>query len=388
VTQNIRRLLPVLALTVFTSNLGNGIIAPLLPIYAKELGASGVWLGIIFAGTSIASALLMPVTGRLSDKRGRKLFLALGVGGLTVVSFAYVWAHSVGGLTIIRFVQGAAAAMVMPIAQAYIGDITPPGEEGKWMGIFNATFIIGFGTGPLLGGVVADRFGMNTAFYIMGSLNLLSFLSTIILLPEITQRRQSSGRFSLKVITASNVTRGIFTYQIGASSIRGIMTTFIPVFAVSMAGLNSALIGTILTVSIIANSLLQVPFGNLADRLDRRLMVVIGALGSGISMLLVPSASGFWLLLMFLGFGALFDGISTPAAMAAIIQEGRKYGMGVATSVSNMGAGLGMGLAPILAGFVVDNFYVGSAFYVAASISVISVCIFSFLTRRSAVPKL
>jgi DHA1 family multidrug resistance protein-like MFS transporter len=388
VTQNIRRLLPILALTVFTSNLGNGIIAPLLPIYAKELGASGVWLGIIFAGTSIATAMLMPFTGRLSDKRGRKLFLAFGIGGLTLTSFAYVWAHSVAGLTIVRFIQGAAAAMVMPIAQAYIGDITPEGQEGKWMGIFNATFIIGFGTGPLLGGVVADHFGMNTAFYIMGSLNLLAFLSTVIFLPEILQRRQSSGKFSLKLITASNITRSIFTYQIGANATRGIMTTFIPVFAVTMAGLNSSLIGTILTVAIIANSLLQVPFGSLSDRMNRRLMILVGAIGSGISMVLVPSADGFWLLLMFLGFGALFDGISTPAAMAAIIQEGRKYGMGVATSVSNMGAGLGMGLAPILAGVIVDIFDVRSAFYVAGIIVAISVIIFGFLTRRSRVPKL
>jgi DHA1 family multidrug resistance protein-like MFS transporter len=174
VTQNIRRLLPILALTVFSSNLGSGIVAPFLPIYAKDLGANGVWLGIIFAGSSIASALLMPFTGRFSDKRGRKLILAAGICGLTVTSFAYVWAHSVESLTAVRFIQGAASAMVSPIAQAYIGDITPEGEEGKWMGIFNATYIIGFGTGPLLGGVVADHFGMNMAFYIMGFLNLVS----------------------------------------------------------------------------------------------------------------------------------------------------------------------------------------------------------------------
>jgi DHA1 family multidrug resistance protein-like MFS transporter len=288
----------------------------------------------------------------------------------------------------VRFAGGAAAAMVSPIAQAYIGDITPKGEEGKWMGIFNATYIVGFGTGPLLGGVVADHFGMNSAFYIMGFLNLLSFLGILIFLPEITQRRQSSGQFSLKAITASNITRSIFTYQIGASSTRGIMTTFVPVLAVTMAGMNSSLIGTLLTVTIIANSLLQVPFGNLADRYNRRLMIIVGAMGTAISMVLVPSSNGFWLLLLFLGFGAITDGISTPAAMAAIIQEGRKYGMGVTTSVSNMGAGIGMGLAPILAGFFVDMYDVGSAFYVATVVVIISVCIFTFFTRRSLIPKL
>jgi DHA1 family multidrug resistance protein-like MFS transporter len=388
VTQNIRRLLPILALTVFSSNLGSGIVAPFLPIYAKDLGANGVWLGIIFAGSSIASAILMPFTGRFSDKRGRKLILAAGICGLTVTSFAYVWAHSVASLTAVRFIQGAASAMVSPIAQAYVGDITPEGEEGKWMGIFNATYIIGFGTGPLLGGVVADYFGMNAAFYTMGFLNLVSLLGVIIFLPEITQRRQSSNRFSFKAITASNVTRAVFVYQIGASSTRGIMTTFVPVLAVSIAGMNSSLIGTILTITIIANSLLQVPFGNLADRYNRKLMIIIGAIGTAISMVLVPSSNGFWLLLLFLGIGALFDGVSTPAAMAAIIQEGRNYGMGVATSVSNMGAGLGMGLAPILAGFFVDMYDVGFAFYVAMVIVLISVLVFSFFTRRSLIPRL
>jgi DHA1 family multidrug resistance protein-like MFS transporter len=184
VTQSIRRLLPVLALTIFSSNLGNGIIAPLLPLYAEEMGASGVWLGIIFSGVAIASAIFMPFAGRFSDRHGRKPVLCIGLFGLTMTSFAYVWANDIAPLVVVRFVQGAATAMVMPIAQAYIGDITPEGEEGKWMGIFNATFIIGFGSGPLLGGVIADRFGMNTAFYIMGFLNLISFLCATFILPE------------------------------------------------------------------------------------------------------------------------------------------------------------------------------------------------------------
>jgi multidrug resistance protein len=231
VPQTIRSLLPILGLTVFSSNLGTGIIAPLLPLYAEKLGANGIWLGIIFSGVSIASAIFMPFAGRFSDRRGRKLILCIGLFGLTLTSFAYVWANSIASLTIVRFLQGAASAMVLPIAQAYIGDITPEGEEGKWMGIFNATLITGFGFGPLLGGVIADHFGMNTAFYTMGVLNLVSFLAVTIFLPEIVPRRKTAVQFSFRGITASKITRGVFSYQVGASANRGNMTAFLPVFA-------------------------------------------------------------------------------------------------------------------------------------------------------------
>jgi DHA1 family multidrug resistance protein-like MFS transporter len=384
VTQPIRRLLPVLALTIFSSNLGNGIIAPLLPLYAEEMGASGIWLGVIFAGVAISSAIFMPFAGRYSDRHGRKMILSTGLFGLTLTSFAYVWADGIAPLVAVRFVQGAASAMVLPIAQAYIGDITPQGEEGKWMGMFNATFIIGFGTGPLLGGVIADRFGMNVAFYIMGFLNLVSFLCATFILPEVAERRTSAGRFSFRAITASNITKGVFSFQIGTSANRGIMTTFVPIFAAGFIGLSPATIGTILTIAIISNALLQVPSGNLADRLNRKYMVLLGGAGLAVSMILLPHASGFWLLLAFMIMGSFCDASSTPPAIAAIIQEGRKYGMGVATSVSNMGGGLGMGLAPILAGFIVDSFDVRAAFYVAAALGFIFLAGFGLFTRRNA----
>lgn len=381
-SQSIRRLLPILALTVFCSNLGSGIIAPLLPVYAKTLGANGLWLGIIFSGSSIASAVLMPFAGRFSDKHGRKLLLAFGLLGYALTSFAYAWAHTIGSLLAVRLLQGAASAMVSPISQAYIGDITPPGQEGKWMGLYNATFVIGFGSGPLLGGIVSDHFSMNAAFYIMGFLNLASFLSVLFFLPEIKDRKQSMAQFSFRDITKSNITRGIFSFQLGASADRGIMTTFTPVFAVAVAGLSTSLIGTLLTVTIVINSLLQIPSGRIADRFNRKILVVIGGLGLVIHMILLPLSNGFWLLLFLLILGAIFDATSALPAMAAIVQEGRKYGMGITTSVSMMGQGLGMGLAPIIAGAVVDATDVKFAYYVAAAITLFSVMGFLLSTRK------
>ncbi len=378
----IRGILPFLGLSVFASNLGNGIIAPLLPLYAEKLGASGVWLGIIFAGVAISSAICMPFSGRASDRVGRKLILSIGLFVFTLTSFAYVWASTIAGLMAVRFVQGAASAMVQPISQAYIGDIAPEGHEGKWMGVFNATFIAGFGFGPLMGGVLSDYFGMNAAFYSMGFLNLIAFLGVILILPQVTRRRATAAKLSLRAITASGVTRGIFSYQTGVSAQRGILTAFLPIFASLYIGLPSSLIGMLLTVAIVGNSLMQIPAGQLADIYNRRHLIIFGCLGGVLSMTLIPKARIFSLLLTFMMLGSFCDSLAMPPAMAMIVQEGRKYGMGTATSISSMGMGFGMGLAPILAGFAADLSDVRMAFYIAAAATLIGMSFFAWFSRE------
>ncbi len=190
----IKKVFPILALSIFSSMLGVGIIVPLLPLYAENMGATGVWLGIIFAGFSISRAIFMPIIGRLSDWHGRKSFLVAGLFIYAVVSLGYIWAGDVYQLTLVRLIQGAAAGMIIPIAQAYVGDISPEGEEGAWMGYFNTAFFTGFGIGPLMGGVLTDHFGMNVAFYSMGGLNLLAFLVAVLFLPEIKQEKAALPR--------------------------------------------------------------------------------------------------------------------------------------------------------------------------------------------------
>jgi MFS family permease len=73
-----KKVFPILALCVFSSTLGIGIVSPLLPLYVKNLGATRVWLGIIVAAYFASNSIATPIAGRLSDRRGRKIFLVVG----------------------------------------------------------------------------------------------------------------------------------------------------------------------------------------------------------------------------------------------------------------------------------------------------------------------
>jgi len=383
VSSTLKRVFPILALCIFSSMLGIGILAPILPIYAESLGASGVWLGVIFSGYAISRTFVMPFIGRLSDRRGRKPILAVGLVAFALTSFAYVLADSVISLFIIRLLQGATSCLVQPIAQAYVGDLAPEGEEGKWMGYCNGVFFLGWGSGPLTGGILTDFVGMNSAFYVMGGLNLLAFIGVLIFLPESEKRQKTVvAESSYREALSGNVTRGVFSYQMGNSGHRAIVQTFLPVFDGLTIGLSQSLVGTILSVLVIGAAFIQIPGGKIADRFDKRLVVFLGGMGVLVSMVVLTRATGFWMLLGLLGIALVGDATSYPSASALIVEEGRKYGMGMAMAIFNISMSIGMSIAPILAGWAADVWGIRSAFYFAAFIMLVFTFGFAGFTRK------
>jgi len=378
----IKKVFPILGLSIFSSMLGVGIILPLLPIYAENLGATGIWLGVIFAGFSISRTIIMPVAGWLSDRRGRKLILGIGLFAFALTSLGYIWANDTASLLLVRFLQGIAAGMILPIAQAYIGDIAPEGEDGKWMGYFNATFFTGFGFGPLMGGILTEHLGVNAAFYAMGGLNLLAFLGVALFLPEIsTRKKATAANSSYKDIAASSIMRGLFSFRLGFALARGAFVTFLPILAGINLGLSPSLIGILLTVNILGMSLLQIPAGIIADRFSGRALVVLGCAIHLVALALIPAVGNFWQLFVLCVLLGIGGAIAMPAASVLAISQGKRFGMGVTMAAFNVAMSAGLAIGPILAGVIADFLSISSVFYLAAAVVLVGAVAFSRFTR-------
>jgi len=363
--------------------LGVGIISPLLPLYADNLGATGIWLGIIFAAFSISRAIIMPIVGSLSDRRGRKLFICIGLFIYSVISLGYIWASNVSQLALVRLVQGAAGGMIMPIVQAYVGDISPEGEEGKWMGYFNAAFFTGFGIGPLMGGALTDHFGMSVAFYSMGGLNLLAFLVAVLFLPEISRRKiGASPHPSFKEMSSSGMVKGLFNFRWSfALGREGAFFSFLPIFATVYIGLSSTLTGALLAVNILLMALLMPYSGKIADRVSRRTLIIVGSLVNIASLALIPLGGNFWQLLGICALGGLGGAASMPAASALTVEEGRRFGMGSTMAIFFVAMSIGMVIGPLLGGVIADFVNINSVFYFAAGMGLIGISLFIWFTR-------
>ena len=162
------------------------------------------------------------------------------------------------------------------------------------MGYANAAFFSGFGFGPIIGGVLTEHFGMNTAFYSMAGLTLLAFLIAILFLPEVIQRKtEGSRRLSFKKISQSSMVRGIFSIRLTQALGRGGLMTFLPIFAGIYLDLSTTLIGILVAINVLSMSLLAPLGGRIADRFSRRALTVLGNIIFLTSLAAIPLAHNF-----------------------------------------------------------------------------------------------
>lgn len=379
-----KRTFVILVATMFISMLGFGIVVPLLPIYADQLGASALEIGFINAGFSLALMVSLPFMGRLSDRMGRKVFLCAGLVILTVSSLGFIWAQTPLQLILVRVFQGIGASMHLPIAQAYLGDITPEGEEGKWMGHFSAILFSSMGLGPLFGGVLTDLFSINTTFLVMAALCLIGLIATIIFLPEVVRKTTLEKQSTVFAgLMKSNILKGAFAFQIANGFGMASIMTFLPLFASQNLGLSVSLIGLLLA-SRTPLALLQSFTGTLADKYSRRVLVAAGGAVAIIFTALLPVAGGFWSLLVMHALMAIGVAFAMPAATAYVVEGGRTFGMGTSMAMFMMAMQIGMGVGPIMLGGIVDFTGIESAFYLGAGVILIGIVAFIWFTRKHA----
>jgi len=358
--------------------LGMGIIAPLMPLYAKNMGASGIWLGIIFSSYSLSRLVFVPLIGKASDKKGRKKIIAIGLFLYSLFSLAYVFAGNVYLLSLVRFFQGFASAMILPIIMAFIGDISPKGQEGKYIGYFNVSRFLGLGMGPLLGGVLNDAYGIDSAFYALTSVTALAFLLALFFLPEdkfYLQQNNGKGNHSYKGLLKLKVMRGLLIFRFVSALGRGSLMSFLSIYAFSFK-ITTFQVGIMLTTNILFLSFLQIPFGKIADRFSKLRIIMTGGVLTVISLVLVPMTSNFYLLLLLNVFWGTGRALGIPATSAINTIIGRRYGMGISTSLYMMALSAGMVVAPLISGILMQTVGIRYVFYFAGLATFVGILVF------------
>jgi len=375
-----KRIFFVLYLTVFATIFGLGIIGPVMPIYADSLGASGIWLGIIFAAFSISRGIFMPIVGKISDERGRKKFILFGLAAYFVISILYPMASNVWSLTAVRLVHGVTSAIVIPIAMAYVGEISLIGHEGRAMGTINQAMFLGMGGGPLLGGILYQVFGFSAVFYPLSVLSGLSFFLILFFLPEKKGLSMPRGSVSYRKILKNKLLMGLMIFRIINALGRGGVMSFIPIYA-SRSGLSTARIGVMVAVPILLMAILQSPFGLLSDKSNKFYLVLAGSAIGSLGLVLIPASNGFWQLVGLLVIMALGGAISMPAATALAVIAGKDLGLGATMGMFNTAMSIGMMAAPLISGVIMDAWGLNSIFYVAGGISIIGLLFFVYYFR-------
>ena len=365
------RILFTVVLSVFIALLGIGIIIPILPLWASELGATGFTLGVITAVFSVSRGLCQPVVGNLSDRWGRKGFLISGLFIYGLVGLLVPHATSVLHLVLIRLFQGVGAAMVVPVAMSYVSMLAPPGEEGRSMSTINIAIFCGIGAGPVLGGLLADAFGLTSVFYVMAGLCFIAFLFVVRNLPvcsALDHPSQDGLLRSIRRMLRRQRTVGILLARFATVLMMVPTMAFLPLMMADWPGSSSVHAGVVIAGRTVMNAVLQVPFGRLADRYDKVRLLVAGCVCMSVAIWIIPEMTSFPTMLaayLFLGFG---EAVLWPVLGAWAAEEGRThFGHGTMMGVFNLAMSAGVFTGAMFAGLSMDSWGIRYAFQVTAA---------------------
>ena len=167
---------------MFLSAVQHSIVATATPVLAADLGRIDLiaFMESAFMATSVPA---VAIAGRLSDVYGRKPFLLLGLVVFSLGTLLAGFATSMEMLIGFRALQGIGGGVLMGNSFSIAGDLFPPSERGKYMGIFASVFGVGGLIGPLLGGLIVDTLSWRWVFWSILPLAALGFATIAIIMP-------------------------------------------------------------------------------------------------------------------------------------------------------------------------------------------------------------
>lgn len=391
-----RRTVLVSAVAIFLTFVGFGFMTPFIPLYLQEMGMEDAgqvraWSGAITAAAALSFAVSAPFWGILADRLGRRPMVvrAMWSSGIALIAMSLVRDPAL--LLAVRLAQGVFSGPVTA-AVAMVSTTVPERNLTRSIGSIQASMLIGGSVGPLLGGIIADVFGIPPAFVIGGCLNLLAGTLVLLLARERFTRPVQRARTPRQAITAwtsafSAALLVLAAIQISMQfSSNGIVSVFAlyvqelgrSVSAGTFTGLIQGLYSASAALGVLAAARIAGWFGY-----RRSLLVAVAAAG----LLFVPQALAPDLLVLGVARSAqgFFTGLVSPlvatlvSAFTPAERRGSVYG-----AMSGF-SGLGGAIGPLLAGFIAAGIGLPAVFWTWAGL-LLAVALFLWF-RLEAVSK-
>ncbi len=356
------------SLVLFTLTIGVGIISPILPVIAENMGATGVTIGLIFSAFSLSRLAFLPLFGHLSDRYGRRPMIVTGLSLYAILALLYGAARTPEQLIAVRLFHGMSSAMVMPVILAMVASASPQGQEGRYMGVANRSIFLGMSFGPLIGGALSDAFSFRLAFASMSLMSLVSLILVILNLPEVGSPERGErrrGTFNRNVIFA-------IIYRVLNSTGRGSVMTFLPVYGY-LIGLSYTQIGLLIFTNLLVSGILQPYAGVFSDRRGFVLPVVASTVMSALILYAITMTDKFVLLAILTTLLGFTSALALPAVSGLIAVEGKESGnLGGLMGYFSASKSLGRAVGPLIAGALYDLGGGGhEGIYLAFSVSAI-----------------
>ncbi|MFF2085951.1 MFS transporter [Nocardia sp. NPDC058176] len=358
----------VLIAAAFVIALGFGLVAPVLPQYAREFGVGIAAASAIVSAFALMRLLFAPASGRLVQMLGERRVYLAGIVIVALSTGACALAQTYWQLLVLRSLGGIGSTMFTVSSMALIIRVSPPAARGRVSGVYSTSFLLGSLLGPLVGGGLAGL-GLRAPFVIYMVALLLVCVIVFLGLRDspILSAEEKAGApaFTFRQGLAEPAYRAILLSSFaGGVAVFGVRMAFVPLLVVEILDQEPGMAGIALTVFAAGNAVVLFASGRLSDRFGRKPFLILGsaicAVGTGV-LGFAPSLPWFLLASFVAGLGS---GMFSPAQQAALADViGTRARGGPVLAAFQMSADLGTVLGPIAIGWIAEytSFGVGMA---------------------------
>ncbi len=337
---------------------------PIIPFLGISLGLNEFQVGIILSIFSMCQLFASPITGKLSDRYGRKPLLLFSQTSTLIGFFLLGIANNVWILVAARLVDGLLGSN-MTVAQAYISDVTNPKYRTKTFGYSSAVFGAALVFGPVIGGILST-INYSVPMFFAAGVSLLSIVLVLLFLPESLNKEDRENKLDFKfgdIIPIKETKRFFKSPKIRGTLVVFFLYTlaffiFITTFAlfakkqinVTVQGLSfyMAWIGILRVIFQIA---LIKP---LLKKLSENTTLKLGVFAMIFTMAFLIFSTNYWIVYIPLSFLAFGSGVIRPILTSKLTKTVKREETGSLLGVNNALISIGQIITPILGGLILQ----------------------------------
>ena len=368
----------VLLLCVSTALLtsGQGMVAPILPLYADSLGVSTATIGLVISVFGLARFMTNMPTAILSDRFGRRWILVIGPVIAAVGNTLAGTVDSLAPLLVYRFIAGVGSAAFITGAVIFIGDISTSGNRGRLMSIYQGSFALGITLGPAIGGFAAELFGLRAPFFLVGAVSICSGIWAYFKVPETRPQAgddpsaaerpvgrgqagapmEGAPKRAYSFLLSRDFILVALVFLVTFFTRGGAQFTLIPLKGANDLGLSPGQLGAIFTIPPVIGFLLLPFVGSISDQYGRKKTIVPGLLIVSAALVLLGVSPVLMLYVAGMALYGLGNGLEGPTPVAYVADISPRVHQGIAQGAARSVGDFALLVAPPAMGLAADVF--------------------------------
>jgi MFS family permease len=385
--------------TAFARAQAYSTIAIALALYADVFNTTSTVEGLFGTAFAFVQLLIVLPLGRYVDTHDAKRVLLAGLVVNVAVFGGYFLADSISDVLLVRVLQGFGASVLWVTGSTVVGEISPDGERGQWLGTYNQVGAFSSLAGDMVGGALLTLYGFQETYVVLGAVTLGASVLLFAFLRDNPGGRkdpdESTGRETLGNLLGRETVRALVVFRFGLSFGKMAVITFVPIYARTGFGMSAILVGVLLAGGKLTKALTQGVVGGYTDRVgSKHYFVAAGALVYVLGTAMVPLAEfahvvlpavtvplsglpamsgavtlvpAFFVLFVAYGVCGVGDSLRLPASMALFVEEGEQFdAVAGSLSLRSIAWKIGQVSGPLFIGVIWDATSVFTAFAIAA----------------------